>query len=142
MGGNGFVPPRSLAVQSHAPAGDPSGRWSAPSMPGASVGAVQPAIASAASHSMLQSDMRVMSTTAGSAVLANAEPPRGGKFDRQFGWSMQLLEQNKWHFKNPSFRGCQEQVAFPQCLLMLWLESHAPCGSTLTPPTMNDRPTL
>jgi hypothetical protein len=57
-----------------------------------------------------------MHTTAGSAVLANAEPPRGGNFDRQFPWSSQLLEQNKWYFKNPSFRGCQEQVCTSCCL--------------------------
>lgn len=112
MGGGGFMPPRSVAVQSHAPVGHMGCHGSAPSTTGASASAVQPAFHSAVPHSMGQADRCMQPVSAGSAVLANAEPPRGGQYDRQFDWSITLLEQNKHHFKNPSFRGCQEQVLF------------------------------
>lgn len=103
------MPPRSLAAQSQAPAGS---HWSAPSMTGASTNAVQPAFTPAVPHPMGQADRRMLPIASGSAVLANAEPPRGGSYDRHFPWSAKLLEENHKHFKNPSFRGCQEQVTF------------------------------
>jgi hypothetical protein len=40
----------------------------------------------------------------------NVQPARGGEFDRPFEWTEELHRANMAHFKNPSFRGCQEQV--------------------------------
>jgi hypothetical protein len=118
MTGSGSVHPHSAAAPSQLSAGNPSGGWSTLSMTGASAACntAQPPCASSLQPSQTQWDMRMTPTNAGKAVLANAEPPRGGDFDRQFPWSSQLLKLNMWHFKNPSFRGCQEQVLISHCL--------------------------
>jgi hypothetical protein len=38
------------------------------------------------------------------------QPQRGGEFDRHFPWTADLRFANGSYFKNPTFRGSQEQV--------------------------------
>jgi hypothetical protein len=75
-------------------------------------GAHRPSIAAPAMPTGVHNSFMAQNSHQGIS-LPNAEPVRGGQFDRQFAWSSQLLELNEWHFKNRSFRGCQEQVRLP-----------------------------
>lgn len=100
----------SLAVQSMGSTQAASNRWSAPAMAVGSSRLGKSNFPSAVPSYVLSTQAQMMPPATGGAVLANAQPPSGGMFDRQFEWSSRLLEQNRSYFKNPSFRGCQEQV--------------------------------
>lgn len=51
--------------------------------------------------------MPYSSTAAG---LRNIQPDQGGEFSRNFPWTEHLRRANWEHFRNSSFRGCQEKV--------------------------------